>query len=49
MQWNPGSLVSVTKEMVDHYFSPFENADDELQLPGVDRLLRATNIVYPKL
>jgi hypothetical protein len=35
--------------MVDHYFAPFEKADDELHLPGADRLLNAANIVHPKL
>ena len=31
-KWMPSSIETVTKEMIDPYFAPFKNPQDELQL-----------------
>lgn len=33
MQWNPPSLKQVSKDMVEHYFSPLNECEPELELP----------------
>lgn len=36
-KWSPGYLESVSDDMVDAYFQPFENEAEELQLPLMKR------------
>ena len=33
MQWNPPRLEQVSKDMVEHYFSPLNKSEPDLKLP----------------
>lgn len=48
-KWNPSALSLVTPAMVDHYFSPFEEPVNELQLPNEGRQQTAISKTQSKL
>ena len=33
MQWNPPRLEQVSKNIVEHYFSPLSKSEPDLELP----------------
>lgn len=37
MQWNPPSLEQVSDDMVEHYFSPLNELEPDLDLPTKQR------------